>query len=81
MLPDKPILLLLEDSQPDNDIHAIGPWGHGPLVGGTAIILHLFLFYFCYSNPLHSALTSQFCFCQSTPSRSALPYLFDLKCI
>ena len=55
-------LLLLEGSLPDNRGYAISPWGHGPLVGGTVMILLFFLCFF----PLffYSALFC--CFC-STP--------------
>jgi hypothetical protein len=42
----KPIHLPLEDSQLDDDVCTVSPWGHGPLVGGTVIISHLFLFLF-----------------------------------
>jgi hypothetical protein len=46
MWPDGLILLPLADSQLDGRECAVSPWGHGPLVGGTAIISHLFLFLF-----------------------------------
>jgi hypothetical protein len=56
---NEPIRLLLKDSRIDNNKHAASPWGHGPLVGGTAIISHLFLTpfsIFISVIPIHSAL-------------------------
>ena len=46
MLRKEPTLLLLRGSQPGDGGHAISPWGHGPLVGGTVMIL---LFFLCFS--------------------------------
>ena len=46
MLRREPTLLLLRGSQPGNGGHTISPWGHGPLVGGTAMIS---LFFLCFS--------------------------------
>ena len=46
MLQRELTLLLLRGSQPGDGGHTVSPWGHGPLVGGTAMIL---LFFLCFS--------------------------------
>ena len=46
MLQREPTLLLLRGSQPGDRGHTVSPWGHGPLVGGTAMIS---LFFLCFS--------------------------------
>ena len=43
MCPDEPICQPQDHAQSDIDMYAVSPWGHGPLVGSTAMIspLHL----------------------------------------
>ena len=42
-LQNRLTLLLNEDSQPGSGGPTISPWGHGPLVGGTVMISHVFI--------------------------------------
>ena len=74
MLWSKPTLLLSANNQPKDGGCTISPWGHGLLVGGTAMILHFSLFFILIILiPLHS---TPFC---STPN-SQFPYFPDHHC-
>ena len=61
-LQNEPTLLLLKGRQPGDGGYAISPWGHGPLVGGTMMILLLFPLFFPYFfYPLCSATSMTLC--------------------